>query len=453
MLAYRLLVHFFRLALRVFFRRIEVVGLEHVPLEGPVVFCGNHPNSLLDPALITVSCGRIVHFAASSLLFRSRMLRPILRAMGAVPIHRRMDHGGQKVDNAGAFDALFEVLAAGRCMGIFPEGLSHDQSQLQRLRSGAGRIALGLAERHPEVTVRLVPCGLHYSSRQRWRSSALVQFGPAIEVTAGDLAAWGEDPHAAAREVTDRVDQGLRDLTVNAEDWDTIRVLDGVRRLYQPPRISLHDRVELARRFNRVYPEVQDLPAVVALRARVAEYLERLAELGLDDRVIRRPLTRAQLAWRAARQLLLALVWLPLAIFGAPIHAPVLLALYLGSERLSPRKDAIATTKLLVGLVLLVLLYLVLIAVGWSLVGWGVGAAVAVLLPLTGYARLVVLGRFGSIDRKVNALLGALLFAPEVEELRTLRADLERDVIAAVERLIPADMVPLFPREAGEPEP
>ena len=216
---------------------------------------------------------------------------------------------------------------------------------------------------------------------------------------------------------------------------------------------SLHDRVELARRFNRVYPEVQDLPAVAALRARVAEYLERLAELGLDDRVIRRPLTRAQLAWRVARQLLLALVWLPLAIFGAPIHAPVLLALYLGSERLSPRKDAIATTKLLVGLVLLVLLYLVLIAVGWSLVGWGVGAAVAVLLPLTGYARLVVLGRFGSIDRKVNALLGALLFAPEVEELRTLRADLERDVIAAVERLIPEDMVPLFPREAGAPDP
>ena len=83
---------FLRLVVRVFFRQVEVVGLEHVPERGPVIFAGNHPNSLIDPLLIVVSCGRVVRFAAKDVLFRSPFLRPVLRALGAVPIARRSDH-------------------------------------------------------------------------------------------------------------------------------------------------------------------------------------------------------------------------------------------------------------------------------------------------------------------------------------------------------------------------
>jgi hypothetical protein len=47
-----------------------------VPKDGPVIFAGNHPNSLIDPVVIVVSCGRVVRFAAKDVLFRSRFLRP-----------------------------------------------------------------------------------------------------------------------------------------------------------------------------------------------------------------------------------------------------------------------------------------------------------------------------------------------------------------------------------------
>jgi len=45
-------------------RTHEAPGLEHVPLEGqgPVLFAGNHPNSLLDPALI-IAFGAFVSMA------------------------------------------------------------------------------------------------------------------------------------------------------------------------------------------------------------------------------------------------------------------------------------------------------------------------------------------------------------------------------------------------------
>jgi len=62
------------------------------------------------------------------------------------------------------------------------------------------------------------------------------------------------------RAVTGELDAALRRLTINAPDWDTVRALDAVRRLYQPTEISIGKRVELARRFNTYYTAVATDP-------------------------------------------------------------------------------------------------------------------------------------------------------------------------------------------------
>src|SRR5258706_12019267 len=102
----------------------------------------------------------MVHFAAKDTLFKSRALRVLLRGLGAVPLARREDKGGDKVDNDAAFAAMFEVLGRGDTIGIFPEGLSHDESQLARLKTGAARLALGAATRGTKV--KIIPCGLTF---------------------------------------------------------------------------------------------------------------------------------------------------------------------------------------------------------------------------------------------------------------------------------------------------
>ena len=66
---YRLIRELVRLSAHIFYRRIEVVGLENIPKQGAVIFFGNHPNSLLDPALITAFGERKVHFMAKEALF------------------------------------------------------------------------------------------------------------------------------------------------------------------------------------------------------------------------------------------------------------------------------------------------------------------------------------------------------------------------------------------------
>jgi glycerol-3-phosphate O-acyltransferase/dihydroxyacetone phosphate acyltransferase len=450
-LIYRILQWLLRLATRVFFRRIEIVGLGNVPQSGAVIYCGNHPNSLLDPILITAHCGRIVHFAAKDKLFESPLLAALLRRMGAVPIRRRMDHPGQELQNDDAFAALHQVLLDGRAVGIFPEGISHLDSQLAPLKTGAARIAIEVKRKAPDREVHLIPTGLVYFTRHRFRSSVIIQFGAPVTIDARVLAE--PDDRETSRALTAQIETRLRALTINADSWDTIWVLDGVRRLYQPPGITLEQRVELARRFNIGYPQVKHHPDVRELFERVRSYLTRMSAAGLRDDILRRELGVRDTVSRVVGHLALILFWAPLSLIGAPLHMPlILLFRYLGRWT-APRKDTVASTKFLIGFFAFLLLYAVLaVIVGWKL-GLGAGLLTALVLPLSGWAFVHVVGRVDALRHLVLTLVRVVRLRREVAALRAERAQLVRDVTAAVDRHRPPEMEPMFgarPAEALE---
>ena len=465
-MTYRVLQWFLGLITRVFFRQVEVVGLEHVPSDGPVIFAGNHPNSLIDPVLIITTCGRKVHFAAKDTLFASRLLRLVLRGVGAVPVARRDDHGGAgKVDNDAAFTAMFGVLGEGGAIGIFPEGLSHDRSELAKLKTGAARLALGGAA-HCKGPVRIVPCGLTFIHPKRFRSRVMVQYAEPIvidgssdaamaaslaaagvEVAGDETAGAALDSPQRVRALTTGLDAALRRLTINAPDWDTVRALDVVRRLYQPQEISIEERVELARRFNSAYPRVAEDPRVIAAMTKVRAYQQELDELGITDRELARDLSKLEIGARLARHVGLVAFWLPMTAPGAPLHLPTVLFARIAGKRLTPRKDVVATTKLLIGLMLALLSYVAAVVVlGWRF-GWPWALAAAAILPLSGLATLRVLDRIRLVRRALGTLLRRLRFRREVTRLRARRAELVTEVIAVVNQVRPAGMTLLFPAD------
>ena len=84
----RFLMWLVRVITSTFFRRIDVVGLQRVPLEGPVIFAGNHPNALMDGWLLTAKCGRSpLHFMVNAKLWQFPILGKLLTASGAVPVY------------------------------------------------------------------------------------------------------------------------------------------------------------------------------------------------------------------------------------------------------------------------------------------------------------------------------------------------------------------------------
>jgi glycerol-3-phosphate O-acyltransferase/dihydroxyacetone phosphate acyltransferase len=441
MLLYRPLRELLRLSMLVFFRRVQVTGAEQTPEAGAVIFYGNHPNSLLDPALLTAFAPREVHFAAKDTLFSHPALRWLLTQMGAVPLRRRQDHSageGAPLNNDSAFEALHALLARGGAMGIFPEGVSHEGAELAELKTGAARIALGALAQG--ISVSLVPCGLHYLKRRRFRTSALIQLGAPLTLT----------PTAAPltpRELTEQMELHLRALTVNGSSWESVTLLDTARRVYQPPGLGLRERVELMRRFNLYYPQIADQEEVISLTRALEAYQEDLEDLSLTDREVAGDLSASALTARAARQGLALCVWAPLAVIGAPLHLPIAYALRHGSALLAPRKDVIATTKFLAGFLCLNGLYVSAGVCAWWLgvEGWR-AALVPVLLGLSGFATLKVSERAGALWRVVWVCARCVSAKETLRDLRARRRALRERVWAVVDAYAPEGLARVVSR-------
>src|SRR6266403_3216654 len=127
----RIICGVLRLALRVYYRRIEVAGLEHVPRDSPVIFVLNHPNALVDPAFLLCLAPRQVSFLAKAPLFRMPVIGSLVRALDSLPVYRRQDEGEDVSKNQETFAAARKLLARGGTIGICPEGVSHNEPRLR----------------------------------------------------------------------------------------------------------------------------------------------------------------------------------------------------------------------------------------------------------------------------------------------------------------------------------
>src|SRR5215831_2261301 len=161
----RIIVAILKLALRVYFRRIEVVGVQNVSLNQPVIFVLNHPNALVDPVFLLCLAPRRISFVAKAPLFRMPVVGYFVRALDSLPAYRRQDQGEDVTKNLETFAAARKLLAKEITIGICPEGVSHDEPGLRPIKTGAARIALGAASTGEVHDLKIVPGGLYYTSK------------------------------------------------------------------------------------------------------------------------------------------------------------------------------------------------------------------------------------------------------------------------------------------------
>ena len=432
---YRSLVRFMSLVARTFYRRIEVVGLENVPANGAVILAGNHPNALIDGLLLMCHAGRTpVHFLGNAKLWRIPLLARLLDALGAVPVMRREDHGAN-ADNRQAFDRVDDVLARGGCVAIFPEGISHTDSQLSRLKTGTARMALRAAARR-EAEVAIVPFGLTYLERHRFRSQVLLHFGAPMHVDESRLAAYRNDKVGAVRQLTADLRERLSRVTLNAPDWATLRFIHAARRLYKPSSSTLTPSiyVELSRRFVEHYTQFAGESDIQRLRAGIEAYQTRLELLGLKDPQLARPV-RASIAmtriiWRSALVILL----LPFALPGAIVVLPIAWLATTVSSWYSYDVDDIATLKVTTAVPILLAAYtLVTIWVGLAF-GWVWAILAVLLIPVSLFATLFVLEKQAQLLVSIRSVFRLAWLRSDIEALADERKALVSAVRTAVDR-------------------
>ena len=444
----RLIIWLIRVITHTFFRRIDVVNAENVPKDGPVIFAGNHPNALMDGWLLTAKCGRWpLHFMVNAKLWKYRLLAPALDASGAVPVYSRDDTDGD-VDNEKAFAKLYEVIEAGNCMGIFPEGISHVESQLSKLKTGAARVALAVAARG-KVQIKIIPVGLNYIHRHRFRSQVLIEFGEPIVIDDKWIQDYRLDERQTVRNLTDHLASALANVTLNAPDWRTLRIIQTVRRLYKPAKANLSpsEYIELNRRFVEGYLQDIHEPELQALSLEVEDYQARLDMLSLKDHQLRQPVTIADASRKVVLRSLTMLALLPLAIPGALLHLPVgWIAATIG-EHFSYEQDDVATLKVLATILLLPLLYLALaVLVGINFGPWWALLAI-VALSFSFVASVRLIEAEAGLLLSMLSVLRLTRLGSDIDDLRATRADLVRKIRERVDRTIDADTQRMFTQD------
>ena len=389
------------IALRLFFRRIEVGNAENVPSDEPLIFVLNHPNGLIDPALVFVALPRRVSFLAKSTLFKIPVMRFLLKTVEALPLYRRVDDAANVNLNQRTFAACFELLGQNRCIALFPEGVSNDSTKLLPLKTGAARIALGaLAVGGEQLKLlKIVPCGLYYTAKTAFRSQALIRFGEPFTVSKIALDADGQPPPDAVLELSERIAANLRLVTLNVENKNALAIVERTEKLFSSVYESiafqtpLADEFALRQNFAARFEQLKrENPARAAkLEKRLARFADDLRVLNLspENLSLTRHSTMFVLRYFVLR-IALILALSPLVLIGAVLHLPAyLLCLLLGRAfRFHGVDDGGGTIKIVAAIALMPLTWLVLAVVLWLEIDWRAALASIPAAVICGYAAL-----------------------------------------------------------------
>ncbi|KAF9947514.1 hypothetical protein BGZ65_008752, partial [Modicella reniformis] len=367
------------------------------------------------------------------------------------------------MDQTDVYKTVFDRLKAGHCVGIFPEGGSHDRVEMLPLKAGVTIMALGAVAANPDLDLKIVCCGLNYFHPHRFRSRAVVEFSDPLTVSPELVELYkkgGPDKREACGKLLDIIYDTLKNVTLNAPDYETLMVIQAARRLYKPEhrKLQISQVVELNRRFVAGYLHFKDNPKVIETKDRVMHYNTQLRYHGLRDHQVNIRFTRRHaiklLITRVIQMVFLSILALPGTLMNLPVAIVARVistrkakeALAASTVKIAGR-DVLATWKLLVALGLMPVLYFSYSVIVFIicrrfdislttrlLIAW----ATWVFNPFITYASI----RFGEIGIDVFKSIRPLFLSitgddNTIELLRKSRTELQKTINQLINELAP----------------
>jgi hypothetical protein len=353
-------------------------------------------------------------------------------------------------------------LRRGRCIAIFPEGISHDATELQPLKTGAARIALGVNGRRkneggrmnkadsdssfrlPTSSLKIMAVGLYYTSKTAFRSEALIRYGEMLEVQPVALDETGEPPREAVLALTARIEDALRRATLNLETESELDQVLKAEALFSSVYENLIFRRTLEKTFQRLQGlaarykllEKNDPQKMRELNEKISGYENNLKRSGITGEslsVLQHP-ARYVFRYLILRIVLLVLL-APLAIVGAIIHSPAYLFSNLIGQMFKKHDADVAgsSSKIIAAILLMPLTWLITASVIWWFFGWQIALLSIPITILCGYVALRSSETL--VDMRVWINSAWLLFRQRALFLRLLvqRKNLQREIEQVIE--------------------
>ncbi|CAK0824153.1 unnamed protein product [Prorocentrum cordatum] len=514
-----------------FFRSVEILGAENLPVHGPVILTGNHNNQFVDGVFLLANSHREISFMIAQKSWDRPFVGFLARVFNCIPVSRPQDVAfagagviiadgsdvlrGQgtcfaaevkpgdhleikgrpykvqavtsdselqgvgkykvlpKTDQSKMYDAVHKSLKEGKCLGIFPEGGSHDQTDLLPLKAGVARIALEAYTKH-NVQVPIVPVGLNYFKGHHFGGRVVMEFGPPIHIPRDIYEQADRDKHGATDALLEMIYTGMRSTIVPTSNYKLLQTIYMVRRLYAEDggKISTIRAMDLNRRFavgiarivdlvsstdgandadpdeNRTLRRCESMGAVeditidpeeaqlyLEIKGDLENYMSDLKALGLRDHQVK------QIRWWSPQDLIsqLMLLLITLGLGGIPhvlINLPAMaiagqLAVREQEKALKASTVKVAARDVLMSYKIMYVLMLTIILVLLSLPLYGFLGLKAAEHGVRTYADLF------PICRRLLSHIGRGRYARRLESLPGQRSALQRKLFQVVKRLGP----------------
>ncbi|CAO3616064.1 unnamed protein product [Cunninghamella echinulata] len=256
---YRILRCSSRIAVWSYFRHLKVICRTPLPTHGPLLVAANHTNMVLDPAILiaTFPHKRPCHFGP----WLVPVVGQLLIAGGVLPVDTKTH------SNAKLFEHTLDCLGKGGVIALFPEGTSYTAPKHLPFKDGLSWATFEYLmqqqtnETKNDISLPIIPVGITYTTKNKWRSDVVIEYGEPIYVDLNDLDAFQKDPKTSVKNLTQKIAKGVEKGTVNAPDWDTADAASQARCiLFGDARgIRLEDYAKVSQCFIDIFhPDVLD---------------------------------------------------------------------------------------------------------------------------------------------------------------------------------------------------
>lgn len=166
------------------YRRIDVRGKENLPKDGAVLLAPNHSNTLMDALVMLQAQKAPTVFGARADMFKKPLIAKAMFFFRILPMVRQRDGLRNVLNNYESFETIVDTLEHDVRFCMYPEGRHRAAHSLLPLGKGILRAAVAANNRFGDKKpIYIVPVGIEYGDYFRYRSTCLISYGKAINVT------------------------------------------------------------------------------------------------------------------------------------------------------------------------------------------------------------------------------------------------------------------------------
>jgi len=295
-LPYRIVRPLARIALKTYFSKIYLHGLEKIPADKPIILAANHPSAFLEPCILATTLPRPLHFMVRGDLFQKPIYRAMLMSLHMIPMYRLKDIGYKGLkNNFSSLDYSYDLLKKKEQILILAEGTTKHEKRLRPIQKGTARMALGAIEKYPDLDVQIVPIGVNYADILNYRSTVMLQIGDPIAIQ--DFANRKDENTAQTiKVVTKKLKTQLEKLVIHIEHKADEALCEGLFELYRnnvrmpnfpiqsDDKKPLEKEINIANTVNQLADDAKE-----SLALKIKKYQSDLVAHNLVDEVIVQP--------------------------------------------------------------------------------------------------------------------------------------------------------------------